>query len=440
MNNTLHEPNLATSTNPSPGVLEKFKQLCTVTQLMRMFGACAVIVSMSLFMLKGWSEGNDISRYLKLLAQTGLLTGVGLALTFVVKETKGARVFFGLSLFSVVANFTILGALTYSMTQWDGGLIDYPSMMKWVVIDPLTFTPVFFGAIALLAMVTRFSFAIFARRIAGPLTIGFLLCCSILLIPVRSSLAVCLIASASVLGALWLIKRFTGVENFVLTRESKAALALLLLPPSIMLIRALSLYQIDAVMVSCLSGLVYLALRFWIRQLEDANTLSKTVQIAQYVVSLTFSAALIELIPYAGFALESLAFVVVFYLLVYDQIKVSHDASTNAWVLNVSVFLVVFGCLWAALIHPGLLPKFTSLFAAVGGFALIHTARERVAMNQIAALSAKAGLLGSTVLLVIRLVDVVNLSNWMLIGLLGITLIIAASLYERFGLSLKRRR
>lgn len=439
MSNTLHEPRLTTPADPNPGLLEQFKQLCTITQLMRMFGACAVIVSMSLFMLKGWSDGNDLSRYLKLLAQTGLLTSVGLALTFIVKETKGARVFFGLTLFSVVANFTILGALTYSMTQWDGALIDYPSMMKWVVIDPLTFTPVFFGAIALLAMVTRFSFAIFARRIAGPLTIGFLLCCSILLIPVRSSLAVCLIASASVLGALWLIKRFTSVANFVLTRESKAALGLLLLPPVIMLIRALSLYQIDAVMVSCLAGLVYLALRLWIRQLESPSTLSKTVQIAQYVVSLTFSAALIELIPSAGFALESLAFVVVFYLLVYDQIKISHDASANAWVLNISVFLLVFGCLWAALIHYALLPKFTSLLAAVGGFALIYTTHERVAMNQIASLSAKAGLIGSTGLLAVRIMDVVNLSNWMLIGLLGVTLIIAASLYERFGLSFKRR-
>ena len=439
MSNTLHEPRLTTPADPNPGLLEQFKQLCTITQLMRMFGACAVIVSMSLFMLKGWSDGNDLSRYLKLLAQTGLLTSVGLALTFIVKETKGARVFFGLTLFSVVANFTILGALTYSMTQWDGALIDYPSMMKWVVIDPLTFTPVFFGAIALLAMVTRFSFAIFARRIAGPLTIGFLLCCSILLIPVRSSLAVCLIASASVLGALWLIKRFTSVANFVLTRESKAALGLLLLPPVIMLIRALSLYQIDAVMVSCLAGLVYLALRLWIRQLESPSTLSKTVQIAQYVVSLTFSAALIELIPSAGFALESLAFVVVFYLLVYDQIKISHDASANAWVLNISVFLLVFGCLWAALIHYALLPKFTSLLAAVGGFALIYTTHERVAMNQIASLSAKAGLIGSAGLLAVRIMDVVNLSNWMLIGLLGVTLIIAASLYERFGLSFKRR-
>ncbi|GHA20187.1 hypothetical protein GCM10008090_32640 [Arenicella chitinivorans] len=438
MNNTLNESTSPLPTEASPSMLEKFKQLCTVTQLMRIGGACAVMLSMSLFMLKGWSEGNDLSRYLKLLAQTGLLTGVGLALTFIVKETKGARVFFGLSLFSVVANFTILGALTYSMTQWDGGLVDYPSMMKWVVIDPVTFTPVFFGAFALLAMVTRFSFAIFARRIAGPLTVGFLLSCSILLIPVRSSLAVCLIATATVFAALWLIKRFSRVTNFVLTRESKAALGLLLLPPSIMLIRALSLYQIDAVMVSCLTGLVYLSLRLWIRQLEAPNTLSKTLQITQYVTSLAFTAALIELIPYAGFALESLAFAAVLYLLVYDQIKGSHDASANAWILNVSVFLLVFSCLWSALIHPSLLPKFTSLFAAIGGFVLTQATRNCVAMNQIANLSVRAGLIGSTVLLVTRLLAVVNLSNWMLIGLLGVTLIIAASLYERFGLRLSR--
>jgi len=66
--------------------------------MLRVFGACAVIASLSLFLIEGWTDGNDLNRYFKLLAQTGLITGAGLFLSFVVKEVKGARVFFGVFL------------------------------------------------------------------------------------------------------------------------------------------------------------------------------------------------------------------------------------------------------------------------------------------------------------------------------------------------------
>ena len=77
--------------------------------------------------MQGWSEGNDIRRYLLLLAQTGLLGAAGFALSHLVRETNGARIFFGLALVSIPANFTILGALLYSVFQWDGGLTTDPS-------------------------------------------------------------------------------------------------------------------------------------------------------------------------------------------------------------------------------------------------------------------------------------------------------------------------
>ena len=120
-------------------IFDRLKQITSVSDILRVFGACAVIASMSLFLLNGWSDGNDIQRYFKLLAQTGLLAGSGIALSFWLKENKGARLFLGLGLISVVANFTILGALTYSMVQLDGGLIDYPSIVTWKVVSASTF-------------------------------------------------------------------------------------------------------------------------------------------------------------------------------------------------------------------------------------------------------------------------------------------------------------
>ncbi|MGK0373634.1 MAG: hypothetical protein ACJA2E_000101, partial [Arenicella sp.] len=51
-------------------LFSRLENIVSLSQIVRAFGACAIIASMSLFMLQGWAEGNDISRYLKLLAQT----------------------------------------------------------------------------------------------------------------------------------------------------------------------------------------------------------------------------------------------------------------------------------------------------------------------------------------------------------------------------------
>jgi len=59
-------------------LFQKVENIASLSQVVRAFGACAIIASMSLFMFQGWAEGNDVMRYLKLLVQTGLLTSAGL--------------------------------------------------------------------------------------------------------------------------------------------------------------------------------------------------------------------------------------------------------------------------------------------------------------------------------------------------------------------------
>ena len=69
-------------------LIERIENIMSLSQLLRFIGAISILASMSLFMFKGWSDGNDIGRYLKLLAQTGMITGAGLILSFVVKRLK----------------------------------------------------------------------------------------------------------------------------------------------------------------------------------------------------------------------------------------------------------------------------------------------------------------------------------------------------------------
>ena len=415
---------------------EKLGNIVSISQFVRAIGATAIIASMSLFMLQGWSEGNDITRYLKLLGQTGLLTTVGLILSFIVKEYKGARVFFGLSLFSVVANFTILGALTFSMVQWDSSLIDYPSMMKWVVVDPATFMGVFGGAALLLAVVSRFSFSIFARHIAGRLTLYFLLMCALLLIPVRSSLVISLLAGASLFVATQLVKSLSSREKVVMTLEAKFAMGMLFLPATIMILRAISLYHIDEILLTGLCGLAYSLIRFWVARVEEDPWKTHFLAVTQYAIGICFAFLLIDLLPSFPFAYHGFLVSALISLLVLDQLSRSSDESWKSWALNITAFGLVFINLWIAVFDSNITWKISSLAVSLTVFITTWRAKEFVKDSHFAWLSANIGIAASVLLLITRVIELINMSNWMLIGITGVVLIVGASLYERYGLSL----
>ena len=46
------------------GISQSLKNFGTLSEALRILGAAVLVASMSVFMLQGWSEGNDINRYL----------------------------------------------------------------------------------------------------------------------------------------------------------------------------------------------------------------------------------------------------------------------------------------------------------------------------------------------------------------------------------------
>ena len=87
-----------------PGIFESLKDFATMSKLLRISGAMAVVASMSALLMQDWSGGSDLTRFYLMLAQTILLAAGGFGLSFLMKENKGGRVFFGLSLISVTAD------------------------------------------------------------------------------------------------------------------------------------------------------------------------------------------------------------------------------------------------------------------------------------------------------------------------------------------------
>ena len=54
-------------------VAQSIRNFATLSEALRVLGAAVLVASMSVFLMQGWSEGNDIRRYLMLLSQTGFI-------------------------------------------------------------------------------------------------------------------------------------------------------------------------------------------------------------------------------------------------------------------------------------------------------------------------------------------------------------------------------
>lgn len=421
-------------------LIDRVKRITSISEVLRIFGACAVIASLSLFMLEGWSDGNDISRYLKLLGQTGLLTLAGLLLSFVVREFKGARLFFGLGLVSAVTNFTILGALIYSILPLDDLLGHYPAAVTWTVGSSSHFLMICIGASALLTLLARFSYSIFARRIAAPLTVSFLGLNALLLIPMRDTLTVSILTVVALLIATQVVKKLSCQPSLVLTPETKFAFATLFLPGLIIAGRAVSLYHVDELFFLTLSGLAYYAIRLLVARINaesehPANSFS-LLQVMQCGLGFVIAVLATQIMPNWIDNFAAAIFSLIVLVITADQIFQSRSKYAGSVLLNVSAMLVVAMNLIFALASSLLVVKLASLGICLSLFVFAHYIQEHTRGTNFARLTTLFGIAVTFILVTLKLIAWINISNWMTIGLLGMFLIVIGSCYERFGLKL----
>lgn len=436
-NTSTHEYNIGASSSISESASHtvKHKNITSLSKVMRLFGACAVLVSISIFLFDGWVEGNDVQRYLKLLAQTGLLTAGGIALSLGIKEFKGARLFFGLSLVSVAANFTVLGALVYSLTQWDDALHDYPGAFTWQAVEPIVFWPIFAGALLLLAVLSRFSYAIFARQHAATLCASFLLLCGGLLIPVRDSIGISIVAGLALWVAVRVLRQVRKSSGFVQTTESNFALATLFLPPAIIVIRALSLYHVDEILAITLSGLVLFALRTHSllefesksEHLSGVQRLSGTIQ---FLLAINISIQLTALLPELNnvYSVAVLSFVMLFFSV--EFIFSNRHVRLRRHYLFWTVLILTLANATGVLIDSAVSNKIASLLVALACTIIAYLGRLQFDSKHSLSIAIFAVIL-SVAQLGVDLINMLQLTSWVIIGLIGGGLIVAASFSER---------
>ncbi len=416
-------------------VLQSLRNFATLSEALRILGASVLLASMSVFLLQGWNEGNDVRRYLLLLMQTGLLTAAGFAMSHGLKEAKGARMFFGLALVSVPANFTILGALLYSVFQWDGGLITYPGYATWQIDNVASTGITMAGAMLVLLPVTYFCFAVMARHSARSLTLHFVILNALLLLPIRSSLTAGTIALLGVVYALHVTALLAGKDRALKTGEGKFALTALFIPLGIILFRSMYFYRVDALLVAMVSLALYLAARQASLFPGRSDRVALMLELVSVPIALSVAISLSDAFsPMLTAALEAPFFAAIYTALAFDLLRrTESDKLARLIGVSVSVF-VATSFIFSAAFSPS---AGTAILALAAGGLLVLAG---VAQRSVIAISA--GVLTMVAAVSFGLDDIVRLikaSGWIELAIFGAVAITLASVLERHGVAIKVR-
>lgn len=415
-------------------IFDTIKSVTNIASLMRVFGGITVIAAMSAFLMQDWAAGNDISRYYMLLSQTGLLALAGFGLSYLLKENKGARVFFGLGLISITVNMATLGALVFSMTQWGSELVHYPGFAKWQAVDIGAILAALAATLAVSAPVAMFSYKVLARRSAQILVGLSLFNNLLLLLPVRESLFVGAVAAAAILIPLYFIHQRMQQDNGLRTPEGWFAIASIFAPAVIIIVRSLWLYPMDELLMLTLSGTAFVGLRFCMTQMEADSLLRNVANALSIATALMIAAPLASLVNtiFSGALGDSVAYSIFgasFAALMVDLAKRNQSASKFA-ILGVLV-LAISHIIPVVFVHSLIAP----ILSVLAGIAAIAIGRHFISPRTI--------MLGGIMIIagatqqVMDMVELINFSSWITLAVTGSGVIIAASLIERHGAVIK---
>lgn len=399
----------------------------TTASLMRIFGVLAMLAASSSFLLQGWDGSDDLERYYLLLAQTLLLAGGGLSLSYGLKENKGARAFFGLSMASVSATMAVLGALIFSVSG--NAHSSYPSYLTWSAVDVGSLIPAALAGGVMMLAVLPFSHMVFARNSARKLAMLALFTNALLLVPVRESMLIGLLIAASLLiPALLLIKQKQH-DAALRTPEGGFSMLTIFAPTAIMLVRSLWLYSADAMLVLVLAGNGYLALHFLAKHMQQTGILKTVVNCASVTCAIFTAFAFGDLFDHAihNRALETFVPSALFLGLIY--IIAVRDGGMKPWLMGFAATLFALACLQVlALDNHAIAASFLCVSGGVALLAIgsLHKMRKTGGMGALLVVAAMARM-GYAI------TQHIDFSSWVSLSAIGIVAIVGASVIERHG-------
>jgi len=411
---------------------EEKKRLSLLPRVLRSLGAVTLLGSVSIFMFQGWESGNDIYRYLLLLAHTVGLAVIGIMSGRFIKESKGARLLVALALASIPAAFAIMGGFAYSQFAMDGLNVLYPGYANWRVDSPAVAMMTIAGSVAVLLPVTWLGFMVLSRKAAGRFTLVFLLTNLAMLIPVRETaiigwLVLALVALV-VISNSWAKRGDSSLK----TREGMLARGLQFLPLAVILGRGISLYAGDLFLVTVCYALVYVVIR-QLAMLFDDNPqkqtwLERIALLPAYAVSVGVTNILVKAFSLThAFAIP--VFAITLAVLVMEIAMRSQSAPTYR---RLAAATVTIGMLANLLLFGGVI--MAAICLALGLIVLVYG---YMVEQRIVFVLGVLTLLAGIGFQVSYAVTYFALGSWASLAALGIAAILSGSVIEKHGEKIK---
>lgn len=423
---------LSTSKTDQGNIFDLIRNVTNFASLLRVCGAMIMLAAMSSYLMQGWASGNDISRYYMLLSQTFLLALSGFGLSFILKENKGARIFFGLGLVSVTVNMTTLGALIFSTTQWGSTLVQYPEFAKWVAPASDEILMAVIATLAVSAPVAWVAHKVLARRSANILSGLFLFTNLMLLVPARESVFVGLIALIAVIIPVVLLLDRIQKDSTLRTPEGFFAMATIFVPAGIITFRSVWLYPVDDILQIILAGTAFIALRFCAEQTEQQ---SKARALTHW---LSAAAALAIALPAASLADQylpgELALNVLGLVLAGLLLDISTRCKKPHALTRLALSILILSHLAPVMVVDDLSNALLCIVTGMIASYVAHAYGMRFLMIM-GVLTTFSGITRP----VVELMQWIDFSNWITLSISGAVIIIAASLIERHGAIIKMK-
>ncbi|MDC0358069.1 hypothetical protein OAO01_04570 [Oligoflexia bacterium] len=403
-------------------------RLEALPRLLRTLGALVLIVAAATFMLQGWGESNHLIRYGSFLIFTLVLAGAGFFCGLRMGEDKGARTFLAVAAAIIPVHFCQLGGLILSQLAPAGwSFAQHPAYALWVAPDlatALIITAVGTGALIFVALI---AFSSLVRAESKQVTAVYLFANAVMLIPTRDPNIIAAMGFCMALGLAYFDSQCLRT-SVMRTLEGKFVRVMLFVPFLVLVGRTLHLYNTSAFFIAMLFGIAAVLLFAF----SPVYATNKKHAVAYQGLSV---------IP-AGIAWGTLAVELISQLHAPDYLYLPilclpfagllivmsmYTLSSGAAYRRSGVLLAIITGIVQMMLFPGVISALFSVALGIAAVGYGFTVQQRTVLI-FGVIGVVVGLFYNVKLAAMELVAV---SPWISLAVIGIVTILASSYLER---------
>jgi len=406
-----------------------------MSQVLRVLGSTIIVAAASIFLFQRWGGSSDIQRYFLLLSFTGVLSVGGFFCGIRLGESKGARTLLGLTLGVTPINFAVIGGLIYSQFAWGMVRHAFPAYASWVAPSATAALGAAAAGLAVLGPLCYLAFLSLSRDHAKILSGAFLAGNLALWIPVRHPGVIGAVMAVLAFGLCYLeLRNFQHVPALS-TFEGRLSRLLLWVPPAFLVGRALHLYSPSNLFMGFLLAVVavmgFLFLPTVTKQSRFKGVIQGLSMVPAAASWLYFANVIHTSLRLAANATIPLVALPMAAILMTASFFAS---SCGTWYRRSAVVIALAGTSFNLVAYPGVFASFICLTTAAAVLIYGFMAEQKVVF-----FSGAGGVLFGLGYHFKFALKYYSLFNWSSLAVIGVSIIIVASILERHQPQLRQK-